>query len=229
DFFPGSENVRLDATIPSWSAARKIAHAIGVGFDPMGRTDRDDCLGIAWIGDADGRKLLYRFGGIVQHSLVAEIAGCGYDDDARCHCLLRFDTDRGLPACKGGRIMRDRKTHIDSVNVRSLRISVEVAEKLQSGDDDEFFARPIFPAHPHIDELDVATHPIGGTTVSVPIGGQDPRDMRSVTVSWQDIFADLVRNLQKWSQELPAHVLRAIDSRIDFLQSTRPESVFPFQ
>src|SRR5262249_25494204 len=155
----GSENIGLHATVTGRSAARKVAHAVGVGLDTVSRPNGDHSFRIARIGDADGAKLLDYVRVIAQHSAITEVAGRGYHHHARCQCLLRFHTDRGLPACKSRRIMRDRKTHVDTVNVKSLRVRVQVAQKLKGGDDDEFFARAVWPAHSHIDQIDVAAHP----------------------------------------------------------------------
>src|SRR5262245_30899435 len=53
DFFAWRKQVRFAAAVTGGAAAREVADAIRVRRRPMGRTDRDDRIGIAGISDRD--------------------------------------------------------------------------------------------------------------------------------------------------------------------------------
>src|SRR5262249_12532450 len=112
DLFSGSDQVGLDATITGWPATRKVAHAKSVRIRTVSRSDGDDMLGIAWIGDRAKHeiaepKLLF---------VPTAIAGGSHDNHARSRQSIAGDAYRRRAAAIIPHVVRDRKAYVDSVN-----------------------------------------------------------------------------------------------------------------
>ncbi len=151
----------------------------------MRSPDRDHGLRVAGVGDADAAEALV---GTALKRLILRVplvAGCSDDDHAAGGEALALLADGSLAAGVIRDVVVDREAEVDAVDDRLVLVAVQPADELERRDDGELVSAMLVDDPQVVDvqsrrdsgQVRGLRHPFVGR---LPIGGQNPRDVRSV-------------------------------------------------